>query len=328
MQGISLKSVSEIQFAGFFTKTLPPIIAFLLVIIIAKNLASLTWVILPQPATMPVPFEAAALLSENNGIAAGATSGLTNSPVAQIANWHLFGQVPNIPAPIAHQEPVVQQEAPDTTLRLTLTGVAASADMLDAWAIISDRTGNEDTYSIDDDLPDRAVLKEIYADRVILLHNGRRETLRLPQTDVSGAISNKARSNIRSSNTRRPNRSQRKPVRPSGSVNHLSFEASQVVKSYKQKLLNDPQSVMNAMRAEPYRQSGQLKGYRIFPGKDKLLFGQVGLEPGDVVTGVNGIELNSPLKGLEVMQNIQNASDVTVNVLRNGVNQTFVVPLN
>ena len=85
---------------------------------------------------------------------------------------------------------------------------------------------------------------------------------------------------------------------------------------------------MNTVRAEPYRQAGKLKGYRIFPGRDKNLFGQLGLEPGDVVTAVNGIPLDSPLKGLEVMQNITDASEVNVDVLRNGVNQTFLVPMN
>jgi general secretion pathway protein C len=250
----------------------------------------------------------------------------------QISSWHLFGVVPkNIPKPIVvAPEPVAPQEAPDTTLRLTLKGVAASRDMMSAWAIIADRMRNEDTYGIDDPLPDGAVLKEIYADRIILLHNGRLETLRLPEDNLPEGSNNRANRSSARANRRSNTRStpRRTSSVPNGAVNQLSYEAAQVVKSYKQKLLSDPQSVMNTLRAEPYRQGGQLKGYRIFPGKDKQLFGQVGLQPGDVVTAVNGIELDSPLKGLEVMQNITDASEVSVNVLRNGVNQTYMVPLN
>jgi len=227
--------------------------------------------------------------------------------------------------PVAPVQPTAQ-EAPDTQLRLTLKGVVASDDMMDAWAIIADRTGNEDSYGIDSPLPDGAILKEIYSDRIILLHNGRLETLRLPKNEVKGT--NARSNNSRRSNSRRSSRRSSTNSRSSGQVNTLSFRAKQTLKSYRDKLLNDPQSVMNSVRAEPYRQSGKLKGYRIFPGKDKQLFGQMGLEPGDIVTSVNGIDLDSPLKGLEIMQQLSDANNVSVNVLRNGVSQTFESSLN
>lgn len=326
MQSISLKSVSELQYGVLFTKILPPIVSIFLVILLANNLASLTWLMVPSKPVVPVPVTPTAI-----GANATSTTNVVNTGNSgmQVSGWHLFGVVPkDEPKPVVAPPPVIPQEAPDTTLHLTLKGVVASRDMMSAWAIIADRMGNEENYGVDDPLPDGAVLKEIYSDRIILLHNGRFETLRLPENDMSGVQTESPVS--RRANNRRS--SQSTPTRttqvPTGAVNHLSYEASQVVKSYKEKLLSDPQSVMNTLRAEPYRQGGQLKGYRIFPGQDKQLFGQVGLEPGDVVTAVNGIELDSPLKGLEVMQTITDATEVSVNVLRNGVTQTYVVPLN
>jgi len=326
MQSISLKTINDLQFGNFFTKILPPIVSVILVVLIAGTLASVTWQLVPSQDIVPVPVSP---VKSTSGVNKNIVSN-AQSAGNRISNWHLFGVVPkNVPQPVVKApEPIAPQEAPDTTLRLTLKGVVASKDMMSAWAIVADRSGNEDTYGIDSDLPGGAVLKEIYADRIILMHNGRLETLRLPESALPAARNNRATSQ-RNNNRRTSNRrTSRRSNVPSGPVNHLTREAAQVVKSYKDKLLSDPQSVMNTLRAEPYRQAGRLKGYRIFPGKDKQLFGQVGLEPGDVVTAVNGIALDSPLKGLEVMQNITDASEVSVDVLRNGVSQTYMVPLN
>jgi len=327
MQSISLKTLSDLPIGNLLTQVMPPIISVLLVLSIASQLASLTWQVLPLKASVPVP--ATTVVTFNGGIKN--TQIVQKNIGAQIASWHLFGVVPiEAPKPVVIA-PVVPQEAPDTTLNLTLKGVVASHDMLSAWAIIADRSGNEDTYGINADLPGGAVLKEIYADRIILLHNGQFETLRLPEDNLPDNKRNNRNGNQSSRNTPSYNNQVSRytpPSRSSGNVQQLSYEATQIVKSYKQKLLTDPQSVMNTLRAEPYRRSGKLAGYRIFPGRDKSLFGKVGLQPGDVVTAVNGIALDSPLKGLEVMKNISDASEVSVDILRNGQSQTYMVPLN
>ncbi|MDH5379146.1 MAG: hypothetical protein OEX00_12550, partial [Gammaproteobacteria bacterium] len=158
-------------------------------------------------------------------------------------------------------------------------------------------------------------LKEVHPDKIILLRNGRFETLRMPEEVIAGVNE--------SLPSRRASATQQNSV---SSV--VTPEAARVLNEYKQKLESDPQSVMSAVRAEPYRVGGDIKGYRVFPGRDKELLGQVGLKPGDVVTSVNGIELDNPLKGLEIMKQLKEASQVSVDVLRNGVNQTFVVPVN
>lgn len=309
-------------FIQAFTSYAPGIASAALVIALAQSMSEITWGLMPEnPYVAP---------SDISAQASGRTNALNVSSSTasynHIASSHLFGiasnQVakPTIAAPVA-------QDAPDTQLRLTLKGVVASDDMMDAWAIVADRMGNEDSYGIDAPLPGGAILKEIYSDRIILLHNGRLETLRLPKNELKGNsnVSSSGRSNNQRSTNRR---NSRRTSSASGNVNRLSSQATQTLKTYRDKLLNDPQSVMNSVRAEPYRQAGKLKGYRIFPGRDKQLFGQMGLEPGDIVTSVNGVELDSPLKGLEIMQQLSDASDVTVNVLRNGVSQTFQSSLN
>ena len=306
------------EWAGILNK-LPLAANILMVIVIASTLASLTWKLLPTPGLPDVP---ASFVKHQPKESSTATPGRP-TVTRNLPSMHLFGEARDeAPTPIAQEIP---EEAPDTSLALTLRGVIAGVGS-DSWAIISDRGGSEETYGIDSPLPGGATLKEIYPDRVILLHNNRFETLRLPEG--RGVANNRM---DRRSSSRRSTASKRRspsPRRSSGAVTRMGPEVSRVVTDYKKKLLNDPQSVMGVVRAEPYRRGGKLSGYRIFPGKDKQLMEKVGLQPGDVVTGVNGIDLDSPLKGLEVMQQITDAKEVSVNVLRNGVSQTFVVPIN
>ncbi|MDH5257820.1 MAG: type II secretion system protein GspC [Gammaproteobacteria bacterium] len=326
MNTIDLKQFSSLNINGVvqaFNTYMPTVASTALVVVLAQSMANLTWDVMPELPYVAPPDTVAAITSSRSTQSASSSAASYN----KITSFHLFGIAGNdVVKPIAVPVPAAQ-DAPDTQLRLILKGVVASADMMDAWAIVADKMGNEDSYGIEAPLPGGAILKEIYSDRIILLHNGRMETLRLPKDELGS--NNSARSisggNGRSTRNRGGARS---ASRASNNVSRLSSQAAQTLRTYKDKLLNDPQSVMNSVRAEPYRESGRLKGYRIFPGQDKDLFGQMGLEPGDIVTSVNGIELDSPLKGLEIMQQLSDTANVSVNVLRNGVSQTFESSLN
>jgi general secretion pathway protein C len=285
----------------------PPWVSLLFVILLAQSAATLVWQVAPIEPLPPAParFESTASAQQSQ----------SPSMIKDIASMQLFGMLQKDLPKLPPQETV----APDTTLRLILKGVFASNRVRDAFAIIADSSGMDETYRVEDSIPGGAVLKEIHADRVILFHNNRFETLRLPQDQVSTGM--------------RPERQSRRDSAPrrtvtTGRVNTVNREGVAILKNYRQKLINDPQSVMSAVRAEPFRRGGKIEGYRIFPGRDRELLRKVGLQPGDIVTSVNGIELDSPLKGLEIMQQITDAPEVSVNVKRNGVNQTFVVPLN
>ncbi len=290
---------------------LPVLANTVLVLLLAYTLAGITWRLVPQPLE-PLP-----PVAELPPVAAGSAAAPSTDFGRQIASWHLFGRAESN-KPVAAPAPPRAQAAPDTRLRLTLKGVFVSDRPGEAWAIIADHRGKEDTYRPGSNLPGGASLLEVYPDRVILLHNRRRETLRLPDANQEHKRGRAGRSSPRREAARLA----------SGPVTTVTGEAAQVLRDYRQKLLTDPQSVMSAVRAEPFREGGKLMGYRIFPGADRQLLQKIGLRPGDVVTAINGIRLDSPLKGLEVMQNISNASEVSVEVLRDGFSQTFVVSVN
>jgi len=43
-----------------------------------------------------------------------------------------------------------------------------------------------------------------------------------------------------------------------------------------------------------------------------------GLEPGDIVTSINGIALDNPVRGLEALRDLSSADEITIELLRNG----------
>jgi len=102
-------------------------------------------------------------------------------PVDRVAEWDLFGRA----APVNTAPVTAPTEAPKTRLQLTLRGVAASKAGEDAHAIIADPSGRERRYRQGEAVPGGASLAEVHENRVLLLRNGRYETL--PLAKVEGA---------------------------------------------------------------------------------------------------------------------------------------------
>jgi general secretion pathway protein C len=242
----------------------------------------------------------------------------------KINDYNLFGKYePNKPVAAPVQPAVV----PETRLNLKLRGVFASEDKTAARAIIADSRENEDSYSIGSPLPGGAILNEIFPDRVILEHNGQLETLRLPSDEVDESGPGPT-STARESSVDTTQGSPMVPGRDTGSANLEEASASTpdnaaLLGQYRQALMNDPNSVMGLVNVQPYQKDGELVGYRVRPGKDRALLQRFGLRSGDIVTAVNGVPMNNPVKALEVLRDLSAASQLTVDIERNGTPQSF-----
>ena len=297
-------------------KRLPALATLLALVLLTHSMAILTWKVVPMPE---VPGQnSVQQLSQQRTQTAQQLGSQSNRPLADtIANWNLFGKFEvEKPKPVAVQ-PV--ETAPDTKLNLKLRGVFASTNPQSSRAIIADAKGDEDSYKVGSTVPGGAVLNEIFSDKVILDTNGRLEVLRLPADETDGVIGRVEPATPPSS------------VRQTGSAipsASTSGDTSSLLKSYRDALLNDPQSVMGLVRAEPFQKDGQLVGYRIRPGNDRQLLRKFGLRSGDVVTAVNGVPLNNPIKALEVLRDLSTATQLTVDVERRGVPQSFTFAID
>jgi general secretion pathway protein C len=277
-----------------FGGRLPGVAAAVLTLLIAGMLAQVVWALLPTPAAgawAPMP------------VAAAPDDPANRIDLGRIASAKLFGQMQAAPGPTA-----AAANAPETQLNLKLLGILSSrGNNRFSRALIGDGT-NEQPYAVGDQVTRGVILKEIYADRVILSRNGRLETLRLTKDQSSAPETTTAQA---------------------GEDNpDVDPNAATLVK-IRDQIVADPSKAEDFLRIEPARVpggNGQI-GYRVTPGKDRRLFTSSGLQPGDVVTAVNGVQLSDPAKSLQLLGDLTDADQLSLVVQRGGSSQTINVNL-
>jgi general secretion pathway protein C len=270
---------------------LPAIAAAVLAILLGRALADLFWVLVPVPESarwQPPP-------------AAPAAPRTSDAPdVNAIAG--LFGRYQ---APAAGEASLLS--APETPLNLTLIGVLADDREQYSRALIASGT-DEQSYAVGDDVGRGVTLQAIFPDRVILSRNGRLETLRL-ERDQPGAGGDSAPPPVALNEERAP-----------GTPPPLAQIRDEVLK--------DPAKASEYVRVQPANVGGQLKGYRVYPGRDRSAFTAAGLRPGDLVTSVNGVQLDDAAKAMQMLGDLGQAGQVNLVVERGGQSQNISINLS
>ena len=75
-------------------------------------------------------------------------------------------------------------------------------------------------------------------------------------------------------------------------------------------------TVVTQMRAVPYLKDGKSIGFRVFNIRAGSLFERMGLKNGDVIQAVNGTTLDDPTRALSLLDEVQTADEVSVDLLR------------
>ncbi len=207
-------------------------------------------------------------------------------------------------------------DAPKSSLSIQLTGVVASSTKKNGLAIIASG-GTQATYSIGDKIKGTsASLKDVYADRIIITNAGRYETVMLDGLEFTTDIANnrpiKKASNAR---TKKIDKTQDRTV------------SADLAKT-RQEVLADPNKITDFLSISPKTVNGQLQGYRLNPGKDRKLFTEAGFKPNDLAKSLNGYDLTDISQALEVMSQLQELTQVSIIVEREGqlVELTFGLP--
>jgi hypothetical protein len=76
------------------------------------------------------------------------------------------------------------------------------------------------------------------------------------------------------------------------------------------------------LRPSPVFIGDQLHGFALYPGRDSVRFTQLGLQPGDVVTRIEGNRVADASDSLAAFQTLMDGEALTVEVEREGVPQT------
>lgn len=274
--------------------------------LIGYAVANLFWRAVPtdNPSPPPVSMETTQRLTSS-----GSNTG------EQLAAMHLLGRAAPLEGAPLRQIPV---DAPETRLALSLRGLLHHSRQEEALAIISaSNNGQEKTYRVGDNLPGGTSIHAIQADRVILLRNGRHETLTLPKDrlEMIQAPREEALETALSEDDDFADAEYDEP------------EAAGLSDA-RRELLHNPDSLSRYVQFEPHSENGAFVGFRLHPGQDESLMKQSGLEAGDVVVSIAGNRLNTPEAGMLAMQQIAEAESIELELLRNGTPQTIHLDLS
>ena len=145
-------------------------------------------------------------------------------------------------------------------------------------------------------------LHSVYPDRAILDRGGKLEALLLPKRFTGAGM----------------NAAPPLPGAPPGRHDRANGCASS--------LRDNPGAITEILRPQPVFANGAAARLPRVSRPQPQQFSRLGLLPGDLVTAINGTPLDDPARGMEIMQTMNSATDVTVTVERNG--QTTQININ
>jgi general secretion pathway protein C len=279
------------------------IVALILAVISLYILAKLVWLWVeffqPPPEIAPV-----------NSIPTPTKQKTVN--VERMASMHLFGEAN---APVEEQV-----EAEETQLNLKLMGTYVSSQDKLSSAIIQANGSQEGVYFIGDKLKVRGqvTLHKVDTLQVILKNGGKFETLTLVENLNQEVMSSASKPEKRKTDSG-PERTidKRRDAR-------LSNELA----AMKEQVYSNPQALKDIANVQPVVDaSGQVSGFKVSPGKDPRMFTRLGLRRNDVITSVNGQQLDG--QGMMgVLNELSNSDSVEVTIERNGQPVTLLLGIS
>jgi len=228
---------------------------------------------------------------------------------------NLFGLY-NKKAPVENNVEIVK-DAPQTRLKLTLSGVTASDEPKLSAAII-EHSGTQETYGIGDMITGtRATLEQVLADRVLIRVSGQMETLMIDGGDFNQPAKTVVESNNKIS---KRESAQNQNINEQSNVVDQRFNKnlSASAKKLRDDLQNNPGKITDYLKVSPKRENGKIVGYLLRPGKDPEFFKLSGLKAGDVAVNMNGYDLIQPSEAVQAMSSLQNVQNISLLVNRKG----------
>jgi general secretion pathway protein C len=210
--------------------------------------------------------------------------------VAAVTNAHLFGVAP-VAAPS-------DANAPQTSMPLVLTGIIAANDPQNGLAILGQTAQTAKVHAVGDTVPGGARLHSVYIDRVIIDRNGQLESLVLPRQSSSAA--------------------------PAPSAASLPTR-SPVIERMRKAFTEQPGLIADLLRPQAVMDGDRVRGFRVYPGRNRMAFARLGLRPGDEVVAINGTPLDDQDRGQAILNTLGTSPEARVTVIRNNQQQDLTL---
>jgi general secretion pathway protein C len=285
-----------------FKRVLPMLVAGLCGLWLAWTLVQLLWSFFPQPE--------APALTQNIPLVTPTSARNAGNNIVSLASYHLFGQTPAGELPSA-------PDAPETQLKLTLIGTAAGRDPKMGVAVIVDENNRQRAYQVGE-IVGQATVDSIYRDRVVLMFQGRLETLFRPKTSTADALLS-SKNNASAVIIDQPGSVNINAigVDPNAYVNPVAGISTASFDAVREQVMANPAAMMG-MLSPVFDGNGNLEGVKLASGANDPLLQKAGIQASDVIVSVNGARIDSIAKGQEIADNLATANEVLIIVRREG----------
>lgn len=271
-----------------FSSQLPKIgrlLNILLILLLAVSAANIVWKWIEWRR-----FEPQIIAPETSKVAAARPAPYIDYG-QQVARLHLFGSA-------VVSAPVVNQQVSESRLPLLLKGVFASnKDEQSGYAIIQEQGKPQKFYKVGDEISRGVSLQSVYDDYVLVERAGTLEKISLPRATLNAA-----------------------PLDPSIDLGEDDSRQNEdtSLSGIRDELLRSPTKLTQLISIVPYSEDDQFIGFQVMPSQDPGLFQELGFLEGDVVTTINGITLDNPNKSIDAIEELMEASDINLTILRDG----------
>ena len=218
----------------------------------------------------------------------------------------------------------IERNAAETRLPLSLTGIVASIEDGLGSAVIR-TSGAEQVYAVGDGLPapGQVTLAKIMPHSIVIDNNGTYELLTL----YEGASLIVPTTPSREQRATPSDRTVAAPRLEAQPLVASEAKRREVAQRYRRALYETPEALASLLTVSPVQADGAIIGYRISPSKERAAFDALGFQPGDMVTGVNGLSLSDTTNTLKLYTLMKDATAATFDITREGGNVTVNVDL-
>jgi type II secretion system protein C len=191
------------------------------------------------------------------------------------------------------------------------------------FIIVETSDGEQSLYRLGQNIPNVGRVVSIARARAVVLHNGHRVALEIPNA-VPGQTPFSPRRRRFMGPMYGPGRRPGVPFAPYGSlgskvgVHRVSPTRYLVGRATVDRNLANMASLFAQIRATPNLQNGSSNGFRLSEIQPGSIFEQIGLQDGDVVTGAQGQQVSDPMQAMVMLNSLRNSSAIRLSVIRNG----------
>jgi general secretion pathway protein C len=236
-----------------------------------------------------------------------------------IGNRNLFDTPDKAAEPVPESKPPQDIEKLEHTgLKLKLWGtVTGDADK--AYAVIEETTKKkQELYRIGDPLDQSAVVKEIHRERIILTVNGQDQILAMEKKEAGAGPAPGAYQppSPEVSSVSPPENPLAAPDSSDAPSSRISLQREQIADA-----INNVNSLMQQARIRPHFKDGKPDGLTFSRVQQDSIFSKLGLQSGDIITGVNGSPIESVDDALGFYNSLKTETNVKLQIRRRGKDQ-------